>query len=118
MLCRDVDIGAAEGRLAGVCAISPVVDLRPLIDTAMNADFGLDTAMAEAESPSLHRDVRDVPLTAWVGAEERPAFLDQARWLAEAWPNARLHVEPGRHHFDVIEPLADPDSPLVRAVLA
>jgi len=117
MACRDVDLGAADGRLAGVCAISPLADLRPLIDTAMNADFAMDTAMAEAESPGLIHDIRGVPVTVWVGAEERPAFLDQARWLARAWPAARLHIEPGRHHFDVIEPLAEADSPLTRAVL-
>ncbi|NCO22372.1 MAG: alpha/beta hydrolase [Rhodobacterales bacterium] len=117
MLCRDVDIGAAEGRLAGCCAISPVVDLRPLIDTAMNADLRLDDATTLAESPCLAKDVRPVPTMVWVGAQERPAFLDQARCLAGAWPNARLHVAPGQHHFSIVEPLAAPDSPLTDALL-
>ncbi|WP_226779656.1 alpha/beta hydrolase [Oceaniglobus trochenteri] len=118
MMCRDVDLGHAEARVVNCVAISPVVDLRPLIDTAMNADLRLDQATAAAESPCLMRDIRDVPVAAWVGGDERPAFLDQARWLAEAWPTARLHVEKGQHHFDVIEPLEHPDSPLTGAVLA
>ncbi|MEJ1993209.1 MAG: alpha/beta hydrolase, partial [Maritimibacter sp.] len=50
-------------------------------------------------------------------AEERPVFLDQAIGLAEAWDEARLHVEPGRHHFDVIRPLMKPESGMVSALL-
>jgi arylformamidase len=115
MLMSDVDLGVSE-RLAGCVPISPLGDLRPLIDTEMNADFRLDEAEAEAESPALHRRACEVPVTVWVGAEERPAFVDQARWLAEAW-DVDLVVEPGRHHFDVIEALTHPDTPLTRAVL-
>jgi arylformamidase len=48
----------------------------------------------------------------WVGGQERPAFLWQARLLSENW-DCPWHVEPGRHHFDVIDDLADPDSLLV-----
>jgi hypothetical protein len=50
-----------------------------------------------------------------VGADERPAFLDQARWLAEAW-GVELTFETGRHHFDVIEGLEHADSPMMRAL--
>ena len=41
-----------------------------------------------------------------------PAFLWQARLLSEAW-DCPWHVARGRHHFDVIDDLADPDSLLV-----
>jgi hypothetical protein len=51
-------------------------------------------------------------VTLWVGGQERPAFLWQARLLSEHW-DCPWHVEPGRHHFDVIDDLADPDSLLV-----
>jgi hypothetical protein len=30
---------------------------------------------------------------------------------------ARAHEEPGRHHFDVIDALAEPESPLMQALL-
>ncbi|MBT8425149.1 MAG: alpha/beta hydrolase [Silicimonas sp.] len=116
MLCRDVVLADdVRARLSKVVPISPVADLRPLLDTTMNATLGLDPDEAEAESPVLHRPV-DVPVTVWVGAEERPVFLDQARWLADAW-GAEHRIAPGRHHFDVIDDLTDPDSPLVRALL-
>ncbi|MAU53701.1 MAG: alpha/beta hydrolase [Roseovarius sp.] len=103
------------GRLGHVLPISPVADLRPLLRTSMNADFGLDPASAAAESPVLMRPL-PVPVTVWVGGQERPAFLDQARWLAEAW-GAPLEIAPGAHHFDVIEPLADPASAMVARLL-
>ena len=103
-------------RITHVAPISPVSDLRPLIDTAMNEDFRLDEASAVAESPALMAKGWDVPVSVWVGGDERPAFLDQARWLSEAW-GATLHVVPGRHHFDVIDALKDPESGLVKRLV-
>ncbi|WP_299143733.1 alpha/beta hydrolase [uncultured Tateyamaria sp.] len=99
-------------RLAHVMPISPVSDLEPLLRTSMNADFGLDTAIARAESPR-HQPRPDVPVTVWVGASERPAFLDQAQWLAEAWGAAHV-ITPGEHHFNVIDALEDADSEMVK----
>jgi hypothetical protein len=55
-------------------------------------------------------------VTVWVGADERPAFLDQARWLAETWGCGHV-VAPGKHHFDVIDALADPDSQMVATLV-
>jgi hypothetical protein len=92
-----------------------VSDLRPLLQTSMNADFGLDMAGAEAESPVLMQPMA-VPVTVWVGGDERPVFLDQARWLAKAW-GAPLEIVQGEHHFNVIEPLADPASAMVARLL-
>lgn len=116
ILCRDIVLAPeVRARIARSVPISPVGDLRPLLDTSMNATLGLDEAEAAAESPVLH-PAPEVPVTVWVGAEERPVFLDQARWLAEAW-DADHRIAPGRHHFDVIDELRDPDSPLVNAIL-
>jgi arylformamidase len=42
-------------------------------------------------------------VTAWVGGDERPEFIRQSQLLAEAWDNAKVFVDEGRHHFDVIE---------------
>ncbi|MEZ5714698.1 MAG: alpha/beta hydrolase [Paracoccaceae bacterium] len=103
-------------RLARVVPISPLADLRPLLRTSMNAGLRLDAAEAEAESPVLMAERLDVPVTVWVGGDERPAFLDQAGWLAKAWGVPRIVAE-GRHHFDVIEPLEIADSDLVETLL-
>lgn len=102
-------------RIRSVVPISPVADLRPLLKTSMNAQLGLDMAAARAESPVLMQPM-DIPVTVWVGASERPAFLDQARWLGEAWECPVVEAE-GRHHFDVIDALAEPDSKMVQALI-
>jgi arylformamidase len=115
MMCADVDLAIAE-RLVRVIPISPVVDLRPLLETTMNADLRLDMESAAAESPVLCAP-RAVDCVIWVGGAERPAFLDQARWLHEAWPETRLTVEPERHHFDVILGLERADSSLTEALI-
>ncbi len=52
----------------------------------------------------------------WVGADERPAFLWQARVLSEEW-GCDWTAEPGRHHFSVVDSLVDPHSPLIQALL-
>jgi len=117
MRCVDVLPQAVAARLARVLPISPLSDLRPLMQTAMNAELRIDAAEAAAESPALLSGLLDVDTVVWVGAEERPAFLDQARWLAEAWSRTAYRVAPGRHHFDVIEGLAEAESPLTRALL-
>ena len=102
-------------RLSHILPISPVADLRPMLRTSMNDKFGLDTAAAEAESPVLMRPL-PVPVTVWVGGAELPAFLDQARWLSQAW-GAPLEIAQGCHHFDVIEALADPASAMVASLI-
>jgi len=118
MACEDVTLPeAVAARLARVVPISPVSDLRPLMRTRMNESFALDDAAARAESPVCHTRRAGIPVTVWVGAAELPAFVDQARWLVEAWPGAALHLDEGRHHFDVIEGLARPDSALTEAVV-
>jgi arylformamidase len=103
--------------VARVVPISPLAELGPLIATEMNATLKIDATEAAAESPA-RLGLRDgVTAHVWVGAEERPAFLWQARTLAEEWAcpwTAAL----GRHHFDVIEGLEDPASSLCETLVA
>jgi acetyl esterase/lipase len=113
MLCAALAPDLAA-RLTTCVPVSPLADLRPLIDTSMNAVLRLDQESASAESPCLLTPLKGVAVTVWVGADERPAFLDQARWLTQAWAGSRLHIAPGRHHFDVIEAYEDPHGALVR----
>ena len=117
MLDRGLIPAPVAARLSHVLPISPLADLRPLRRTVMNADFHMLEAEAIAESPLLMHNRHDVPVTVWVGGDERPAFLDQARWLANAWGAGHV-IAPDRHHFDVIDPLGDPDSELVRLLTA
>lgn len=117
MIAEDLPLTPDIGeRIIRVAPISPVGDLRPLVDTSMNADFGLTEETAAVESPTLVGKGLDVPVTVWVGAAERPAFIDQARRLSEAW-SAELEIVPDRHHFDVIDALRDPESAMVTSIV-
>lgn len=112
MGCADLDLP----RVARVVPISPVADLEPLLDTAMNDDLRLDQDEVQAESPTRLTLRAGVGAHVWVGAQERPLFLWQARLLSERW-DCTWTAEPGRHHFNVIDGLEDAGSPLMRACL-
>jgi acetyl esterase/lipase len=122
MLCQDAPLPeSVAARIASVVSISGVHDLRPLIHTAMNADLRLDRTEATTESPALLEPRPGVPLTCWVGAAERPEFRRQNALLANIWTgfgvSTRVVEEPERHHFNVIDGLCEPKSPLVAALL-
>lgn len=112
MACADQSLP-----LARVVPISPLADLAPLMQTDMNAVLSIDEAETRTESPARHSLRAGVKAHVWVGGQERPAFLWQARTLSEAW-SCPWTVDPGRHHFDVIDALEDPSSPLIETCLA
>ncbi len=114
MLCADVDL-PCRPRIGRATLISPVSDLRPLQRTQMAAPLHLDEATCRSDSLVL-LPAPSTPVTVWVGADERPVFLDQAHWLGQAWA-CPVEVEPNKHHFDVIDGLADPAHPLFQGLM-
>lgn len=106
-------------RLKRVVSISGLHHLEPLQFTDMNKDLRLDGDEARAESAALLDPVASVETICWVGAQERPEFLRQNRLLEERWSRKGATIsavyDPGKHHFNVIDGLADPDSALTRA---
>ena len=123
MVCQDTPIAPeTHERIEHVLSISGVHDLRPLLKTEMNKILGLDPAEARAESPALKTPLDSMRVTAWVGADERPEFVRQSALLANIWrglgAETRAVREDGKHHFDVIEGLAQPDSKLTEALLS
>jgi acetyl esterase/lipase len=111
MGCADQQLSVAR-----VVPISPLADLAPLMQTEMNATLQIDAAEAETESPAHLLLRAEVKAHVWVGGQERPAFLWQARTLSEAW-NCPWTVEAGKHHFDVIDGLSNPASALMETCL-
>ncbi|MDH6229835.1 arylformamidase [Mesorhizobium soli] len=113
---RDV-----AARLRKTVSISGLHDLRPLLNTEMNETLRLDMAEARAESAALLEPLDGMDITCWVGANERPEFVRQNSLLENLWSSFTVEVssveEADRHHFDVIEGLADPDHRLVRTLL-
>ncbi|HIC65108.1 MAG: alpha/beta hydrolase [Paracoccus sp. (in: a-proteobacteria)] len=123
MICDDGTLPAPLAARVSACVpISGLFDLRPLMRTRLNDTLRLDPAEAAAESPALLTPRADIPVTAWVGGAERPEFLRQARLLADIWAGlgaaTQCVIAPGRHHFDVMESLACPDSAMTRALLS
>lgn len=112
---------ATRARIANTVSISGVHDLRPMMRTAMNADLKLDEAEALAESPALLPPLEGARVTSWVGGAERAEFRRQNALLANIWTGLGAFTscveEPDRHHFDVIDGLADPDHALTRTLL-
>lgn len=111
MGCADQQVTVAR-----VVPISPLADLEPLMATAMSADLRLDASEVAQESPRNHALRAGVQAHVWVGGQERPAFLWQARTLSEAWA-CGWTVAPGLHHFNVIDGFESPDSALMAACL-
>ena len=112
MGCADLGLEAVRR----VVPISPLADLGPLMQTGMNSDLKIDAAELARESPARLALRAGCSAHVWVGGQERPAFLWQARTLSEAWA-CEWTVASGRHHFDVIDDLADPKSALMGACL-
>lgn len=122
MVCAHSPLAPGVGeRIAHVMPISGVHDLRPLMRTRMNEILRIDPAEAAAESPVLAQPRPGGRITCWVGADERPEFVRQNRILSHMWKGFAVETEcveeAGRHHFNVIDGLADPESGMTRALV-
>lgn len=98
--------------------LSGVYDLRPLVHTSVNEPLGLDDGQAASSSPML------LPVTVPSGMEvvvawadhDTEAFIDQSRSFAARLGTQGLECV-GRHHFDVVDDIVDPSTPLGRFTL-
>ena len=81
----------------------------------------IDREEADGESPALLEPMAGARIACWVGAAERSEFVRQNALLANAWTGLGAETltveEPDRHHFNVIDGLADPDHALTRTLL-
>ncbi|TPK60480.1 alpha/beta hydrolase [Mesorhizobium sp. B2-4-19] len=109
-------------RIRHVVSISGLHDLRPLMRTGMNAALAIDEAEAQAESPALLRPLDGARITCWAGGGERSEFLRQNALLANIWTGLGVAtscvVEPDRHHYDIVDGLADPAHALTRTLIS
>jgi acetyl esterase/lipase len=109
-------------RVRHVLAISGLHDLRPIMKRKMNEELRIDAAEAKAESPALLEPVDDIRLTCWVGGAERAEFVRQNALLANIWTGLGVAtetvVEPDKHHYTILDGLADPSHPITRTLLA
>jgi arylformamidase len=99
----------------GGLAISGVYDLRPLLEVEwLNGDLRLDAASALRLSPAFLPPATRAPVMTCVGGGESSEFLRQNALLGERWRAAFAGdiAMPGKHHFSVIDGLAEQKSAL------
>jgi arylformamidase len=102
--------------VARAVLVSGVYDLRPLVHTTVNGPLGMDSAAAAAVSPMLLPVHSRPPVTVAWGDRDTGAFRAQGENYASRLRAAGVEVVTlecaGRHHFDIVDDLVDPGSPL------
>lgn len=120
-ICQDSNLDEEVlSRIVRVISISGVHDLRPILNIVQNDTINLDEQEALAESPALLTPKLNIPVDCIVGADERPEFIRQNDLLANIWrgtgvATSTIHVN-GKHHFDVIDDLINPDGTVCSAM--
>lgn len=114
-------LGAPADLVPAAMGISGLYDLAPMIATSMNVDFKLDEAEARRLSPLFWPAPKGKVFDTVVGSAESDEFLRQSRTLCDSWGKAgvamRYDAPAGANHFTVIEPLADPNSAMVKRLV-
>jgi arylformamidase len=103
----------------GGLAISGLFDLRPIVYVDwLNSDLRLDERRALALSPAFMPPATRAPVMTAVGGEESSEFLRQNAVLRERWRSAFAGdiPMPGKHHFSVVDALADQQSALFQGL--
>ncbi len=104
----------------GGLAISGIYDLEPLLYAPfVAADLQLNARRARMLSPIYLPAATPAPLYTAVGGRETSEFRRQNALIGKAWPKnlVRDVPMPRWHHLNVIDELADPESPLFDAAL-
>jgi len=104
----------------GVLAISGLYDLEPLVHAPfLNVDLKLDRERAKRLSPVHYPPRPGVRLITAVGGSESSEFARQTALIAQRWRSNRVRdvPMPGCNHFEIIDALPDPASPLFDAAL-
>ena len=116
-----------DGPIVGFAGVSGVFDLRPLLQTSINADLHLSREEAEEASPLLRLGRLPapsplVPLLGLVGGEETRGFKQWTADLVAGWrahDGAATYSEVvGCNHFTILDRFAEADGDVLRAVAA
>lgn len=107
--------------LKNALLVSGVYDLLPVRLSSRNDYVRLDERLEHAYSPIRHVDRIGCPVAVAWGEKEAPEFVRQSKDFASALKlSGKLNevIEgKSRNHFEIVETLADPRSPLGRAAL-
>ena len=116
------EYGLPADVVKGGCAISGLFDLAPFPHSWLQPKLRLTAEEVERMSPINHIPERAGPLLVTLGGDESEEFHRQSREFLAAWRAKGLDGRsidlPGRNHFTVLEEYADPNGPLLGAILA
>jgi len=96
--------------------VSGIYDLLPVRLSARNEYLRLDEKLEHEYSPIRHVDRIGCPVTVAWAEQEAAEFYRQSRQFADKLGAPRI-IGGGMNHFEIIQSLADPGSPLGRAAL-
>jgi arylformamidase len=115
------DFNLANNVIKGAVLVSGMYDLRGPRLSSRSSYVKFDDGTEQALSPQRHIEAISAPLVVGYGSFESPEFQRQSREFAMAMRTAGKRVElirgEGYNHFEFIETLANPYSPLGRAAL-
>jgi arylformamidase len=104
----------------GGVPISGIFDLEPIALNYLNEKLALDASEIATLSPLRVLRERAPPLRMFVGGDELPELKRQSAMYAEAARERGLPVAltvlPGRHHYSILDELAQPDGTIARAL--
>lgn len=120
-ICEDTSLNDdVLERIVKVISISGVHDLRPILNIVQNETINLNEDEAAKESPALLKPKLGIPVDCIVGVDERPEFIRQNDLLANIWRGMGVatttHHVSGKHHFDVVDDLINPDGIICSAL--
>jgi arylformamidase len=128
-LCEEIVLcGHSSGSHLAACAliktglpraallVSGIYDLLPVRLSARNEYVRLDEKLEHEYSPIRHTDSIRCPVTIAWAEREAAEFYRQSEEFAKRL-SAPTIVGRGMNHFEIIETLADPASPLAQAAL-
>jgi arylformamidase len=116
-------LGFKGDLICGGVSISGVFDLEPLIQFSGNVDLKLDSSKAHRLSPIHMQPRTKARLLLAAGRDETSEFSRQSWLLWERWPECHPPGAHGplfvadRHHFSIVDDLADPESSLLEQTL-
>ncbi len=122
MLARDwAAAGLPPDPIKGVCCITGIYDLEPVLRIETNAEIRLRPEMVAHNSP-LFLPVRNpAPAIVAVGEAEPPEWIRQSAdyhaMLRREGLRSDFHLIAYTHHFSITDTLADPESVLTRAMI-
>jgi len=106
----------------GLCAVSGIYDLQPLLPTYVNDALKMDAIEAKANSPIFQPAPMPVPIILALGEIETDEFKRQSQVMVEKLRDQGLDVLfkiiDERNHFDVILDLADNSTWLFQETIA